>query len=681
MRSIRLISMLSLICQASVAGVGAQAPDGVPRPASTAAPASNAPTIDQSLEMKTASAPRISPDGRWVVYQVSETNWTDNAFETELWVVEVASGARFQLTNAKRSSNTAAWSPDGRRIAFVSNRDGRRQIYLISPRGGEAMPLTKHETGVNSIQWSPDGRRIAFTAADPESKARKEKKEKLGEVAWEDEQHTMSHLWVVDVPAEQPDKLPEAMRLTEGDTFTVGSFSWSPDGTRMAFSAAQDPDPASGGTSDIYIVTVAPKALRKLVDTPGPDSNPMWSPDGGEIAYTTSAGKPYYYYQNNEIAVVPVEGGTPGVLTEAFDENKSLAGWNRDGIYFTASQRMAAHLFRLNPATRAIERVSTPDDGIYFGFNFTADARQAAFTCVWPNRYSEVCVSPLRGFAPRTLTSMGEQLAAFRTSVREVIRWKSPDGAEIEGVLYKPRDFDPKKKYPLLVVIHGGPTGVDRPMVFADRTYPLEQFVAKGALILRPNYRGSAGYGEKFRALNVRNLGVGDAWDVISGVDYLVAQGYVDRDRVGSMGWSQGGYISAFLTTSSDRFKAISVGAGISNWMTYYVNTDIHPFTRMYLKATPWDDPEIYAKTSPMTYINQASTPTLIQHGSNDRRVPIPNAYELYQGLRDKGVPVRLQVFPGFGHGINRPKEQRAVMQANLDWFARYIWGESPAQD
>jgi dipeptidyl aminopeptidase/acylaminoacyl peptidase len=198
----------------------------------------------------------------------------------------------------------------------------------------------------------------------------------------------------------------------------------------------------------------------------------------------------------------------------------------------------------------------------------------------------------------------------------------------------------------------------------------------KGALILEPNYRGSTGYGEKFRSLNVRNLGVGDMWDVESGVDSLIAKGLVDPDRMGAMGWSQGGYISAFLATNSKKFKAISVGAGISNWVTYYVNTDVHPFTRHYLKATPWDDMEIYLKTSPMTNIKKARTPTLIQHGENDRRVPIPNAYELFQGLQDVGVETKLIVYKDFGHGISRPKEQLAATWHNWQWFAKYIWGE-----
>lgn len=191
-----------------------------------------------------------------------------------------------------------------------------------------------------------------------------------------------------------------------------------------------------------------------------------------------------------------------------------------------------------------------------------------------------------------------------------------------------------------------------------------------------PNYRGSTGYGEKFRKLNVRNLGVGDAWDVMSGIDFLDSKGLIDTDKMGAMGWSQGGYISAFLTTNTRKFKAISVGAGISNWMTYYVNTDIHPFTRQYLKNTPWEDEDIYRKTSPMTNINNASTPTLIQHGEFDKRVPIPNAYELFQGLQDVGVDTKLIVYKGFGHGITKPKERLAATWHNWQWFGKYVWGE-----
>jgi dipeptidyl aminopeptidase/acylaminoacyl peptidase len=289
-----------------------------------------------------------------------------------------------------------------------------------------------------------------------------------------------------------------------------------------------------------------------------------------------------------------------------------------------------------------------------------------------------VFVSDAQKFAPQILTKMTEQTKTLVVGTREVISWKSTDGTTIEGVLIKPADFDPAKKYPLLCVIHGGPTGIDRPALLTPdaRYYPSDIWAARGALVLKVNYRGSAGYGEKFRKLNVRNLGVGDAWDVLSGVDYLISKGWVDKDKVGCMGWSQGGYISAFLTASSDRFVAISVGAGISNWATYYYNTDITPFTINYLGKNPVDDPEIYQKTSPISYVKNARTPTLIQHGELDRRVPIANAYELRQALEDKGVRVEMIVYKGFGHPITKPKAMRAVMSHNLAWFNHYLWND-----
>jgi dipeptidyl aminopeptidase/acylaminoacyl peptidase len=655
--------------------------------APAAASTSTTPTIDQSLEMKGAFSPEISPDGKRVVYEVSRTNWEDNAFERDLWIVETATGEGHQLTASKKSSTNAAWSPDGKWIAFLSDRpgqisgtpEGKKQIYVIAADGGEAQQLTKVETGVNILAWSPDSKRLAFSAEDPEPKAMKDRKEKYGDYDVVHADYNMAHLWTLDIPTSETGAISEPMRLTKGAAFSVGEFTWSPDGTRIAFSAQRDPDLISSETADIYVVTVNDDKVKKIVDTPGPDRNPQWSPDGKQIAYETSAASKYFFYTNVKIAVVGADGGTPRVLTNAFDEDPGLIAWAPDGIYFAAEQKTYAHLFRLNPDTKVIEKLSLPEHIAAFSFSFSKDYKQVAYRAALENEYPEIFTSNVAPWQAKKLTSLGNQLKAFKIARREVVSWKSTDGATIEGVLYTPADFRLGKKYPLLVVIHGGPTGVDQPILNADRYYPLERFVAKGALILRPNYRGSAGYGEKFRSLNVRNLGVGDYADVISGVDALIAKGFVDKDRVGSMGWSEGGYISAFISASSDRFKAVSVGAGISDWVTYYVNTDITPFTRQYLHATPWDDPEIYKKTSPITYIAKAKTPTLIQHGENDRRVPIPNGYELRQALEDRGVPVKMVVYKGFGHGITKPKQQRAVMEENEKWFAKYIWGEEPA--
>jgi dipeptidyl aminopeptidase/acylaminoacyl peptidase len=386
-----------------------------------------------------------------------------------------------------------------------------------------------------------------------------------------------------------------------------------------------------------------------------------------------------YFANNTRLAVIPAAGGTLRSITDRFDENPSFVDWNADGVYFSGLQRTASHLFRVDPASGTITRVTGPDDLMASGFSLTRDGSRMAYSASSPSALNEVFISSVATFAPRALTDMTAQAKPFTLGTREVISWKSQDGATIEGVLIKPANFDPSKKYALLCIIHGGPTGVDQPVLLTPdaRYYPSDIWAARGALILKVNYRGSAGYGEKFRQLNVRNLGVGDAWDVLSGVEHLVAKGWVDPSKVGCMGWSQGGYISAFLTTTSDKFKAISVGAGISNWATYYYNTDITPFTINYLGKDPAEDPGIYLKTSPMTSIMKARTPTLIQHGELDRRVPIANAYELRQGLEDRGVKVEMVVYKGFGHGINKPRAMRAVMEHNLAWFNHYIFGDA----
>ncbi|HEY9127102.1 MAG TPA: S9 family peptidase [Acidobacteriaceae bacterium] len=656
------------------------------------APEAKVPTIDQSLEMHNVSSPKISPDGRRVVYEQSRTDWERNSFETDLWIADVATGETHRLSMPEGSSRDAEWSPDGKWIAFLSSRpgqmkdspSGKTQLYVMPADGGEAYQATKLENGVEGFDWAPDSQHLAVSAEAPETKAMKDRKESFGEYHVIHADYEMTHLWLVELPKASVDgnvSAPaEPKLLTDkdngGDSFSVESFRFSPDGKRIAFAATKDPDLISIGSSQVYTLTLADEAVKKLTESDGPNTDPHWSPDGSEIAFNTANGDKYFFYADQRIAVIPANGGKSRVVTGDFDEDPSVVEWGPEGIYFGAEQKTKTAFFVADPKTGSVKALETPGSENAGAASFSKDFKHIAYRGAGANAYGEIYAADLPVSQPRQLTHAGEQTARFETAKREVVRWKSGDGAEIEGVLYKPANFDAKKKYPLLVVIHGGPTGVDTPVISPDRYYPIEKFVARGAVVLRPNYRGSAGYGAKFRALNVRNLGVGDYADVISGVDYLIGQGYVDKDRVGSMGWSEGGYISAFITASSDRFKAVSVGAGISDWMTYYVNTDITPFTPQYLHATPWSDPEIYAKTSPITYIAKAKTPTLIQHGGADRRVPIPNAFELRQALEDHGVPVKMVVYDGFGHPINKPKQQRAVMEENWNWFAHYIWGD-----
>ena len=632
--------------------------------------------------MVSVTAPSVSPDGTHVIYGRSRTNWDANAFEDDLWIA--SHDARpHRLTAPNKSAVDAAWSPDGRWIAFISDRPGvipkspadKRQIYLAPADGGEGVQVTHTETGTSHFEWAPDSRSIAFTSTDPDTQTRKDREESFGEYHVIHGDYAMAHIWVIDVSDDPGVVHPKPVKITDG-SFTVNDFKWSPDGKQIAFAAQRDPDLISSNTADIYTVSVAAHTIKKIVDTAGPDQSPHWSPDGKEIAFVTSNSDPHFFFSNNRIAIVPADGSAkPTIVNATFDEDASLAAWTKEGVYFTGFAHGMMRLFRLDPAAKSTVALS-PEHQYISSVSISPDGKHLAWRGATANHLPEIYVTDLATWVPVRLTHEDGQLAPYSRSTRELVTWKSGDGSTIEGVLEKPANFQPGMKYPLLVIIHGGPTGIDTPVLAPDRYYPAERFLARGALILRPNYRGSAGYGGKFRALNERNLGVGDYADVISGVDSLIAKGMVDPKRVGSMGWSEGGYISAFITASSDRFAAVSVGAGISDWATYYYNTDITPFTRQYLGGTPQTDPEIYKKTSPISYIGHAKTPTLIQQGSIDRRVPVANSFELRQALEDRGVPVKMVLYEGFGHPINKPKQQRAVMEENELWFNHYIWGD-----
>ena len=673
--------------------------------ASLATSAQKASTIsfEKWLSLKGVNSPNISPDGKTIIYGVNSTDWANNSYDSEIWMSRNGE-TPIQLTRTvKGNSSNAQFTPDSKYISFLADRGDKTQIYLISINGGEAMQVTKDEDGISNYDWSPDGTKIAYSKPTAESKRDKTVKERFGAFAVEGEEYRQNHLWLInfsldslalagqlpcypvkkdstktDTLAKKPSPCiswPVAKQLTEGD-FNVAGFSWNPDGKQIAFNKQPNPLILSGTKGDIVVVDITSKKITTLINNPTGDFFNGWSPDGTAFVYgSTIDDSTTNFYKNSRLFIYDMKTKASREIAKDIDEHRYVVSWHKSGLYIGAQEKTKQKIFTVDLKTGATKWVPVQLDII----NSTSFSKQTDDIVLTGRNYADL-VEVFSGKLNQPLKKISNnnaQIAGWNTPINEIIQWKSTDGADIEGILLKPRNYDPKKKYPLLVVIHGGPTGTDYPDPTPTYVYPIMQWVEKGALVLRVNYRGSAGYGEKFRSLNVRNLGVGDMWDVVSGIESLDKKGLIDTSKMGCMGWSQGGYISAFLTTNTKIFKAISVGAGISNWVTYYVNTDITPFTRQYLGATPWSDMDIYLKTSPMTNINKASTPTLIQHGEFDKRVPIPNAYELYRGLQDRGIPSKLIVYKGFGHGITKPKERLAAVWHNWQWFNKYVFGET----
>jgi dipeptidyl aminopeptidase/acylaminoacyl peptidase len=372
-------------------------------------------------------------------------------------------------------------------------------------------------------------------------------------------------------------------------------------------------------------------------------------------------------------------------ITGDLDQEVLRAQWTPGGIFASYPSGTRTEIARLSESgSHQVLALRDGERGLMPLWRFHASQAGAlgfigTDESTFPEVYMATPSSVTGEWEVKRLTALGEAVAGWELGNVETVRWTSRDGTEIEGVLRKPADFDPSRKYPLVFVVHGGPSDSSSTVLLDIDDlayYPAVQFCQRGVLVLKPNYRGSSGRGQAFLELNKDNLGVGDLEDLESAIDHLDAQGFLDASRVGCMGWSQGGYISAFAGIHSERFRAVSVGAGIADWYTYHIANDIPDFTTHYLSGTPFKDRELYVKTAPISKVQQAKTPTLIQHGARDQRVPLANATELYRGLKDVGVPVELFVFPEMAHPITKPRENRAVMWQNLTWFRHHLLGE-----
>ena len=625
----------------------------------------------EALRVARVSAPRLSPDGSRVAYLVSSLDMDKDKpgkTVTHLWVVPAtgpASAAR-EYTRGEKSVAGTRWSPDGKFIAFTmvagEEKDAHPQVWFEYADGGEPWQVTKHKDGVRGFEFSPNGKTLLFIAS-PAPDADQEKRQKLHDDAVVvDHDLKLAQLWTWDVAT------GAERQITHGDN-NVTDAHYSPDGTHIAFTTTPTPLLDDNGLQTAWVMDVASGSVRKVADTPDYTSMPRYSPDGSSIAYLdtreASLGQQNLY-------VVPASGGQGRSLTTKFALNASEPFWSPDGrsVYFSSETRESNEIFAANVADGTVKQVTTMP-GVIDISGVSTDGHTVVGTRADPTHPADVYRSDLSFATIEPITNQNAWLADYALGSTEVITWKSSkDGMEIDGVVTKPVDFVASHKYPTLLNPHGGPTGASL-LGFN----PGEQIMAaNGYLVLEPNFRGSSGRGEAFASANQNDWGGGDYKDDMSGVDAVIARGWADPNRLGAFGWSYGGFMTFWIDTQTDRFKAISPGAGLPDLYSMYSQTDIHRYLRLFFNMkAPWDNFQEYWDHSPMKYVNNVKTPTMILHGQADTRVPIPQAEEFYRALTERHVPVEFVTYPRENHGFVEPRHIEDRYQRYLVFFGKYL--------
>ena len=626
-------------------------------------------TFDDILALNNVSDAQVSPDGRYIAYVVAKADMKENATNADLWLVAASGGSPIRLTTSKKNDSQPRWSPDSKQLAFISAREEKPQVFLISPFGGEAERLTESKSGVQSFQWSPDGQRIAYVAQQEMTPEEEKKQKDRDDALVVDRNFKFSRIWVIDVQTKK------ASEIVKSD-YVATDPQWSPDGRYIAYTTAPTPKADDGSLTDIWTVEVATGKQRKLVNNDGPDTSPRWSADGRQIAYLSRDAKQGLLGQPRLI-VIASEGGAAREVIQGLEYQPGGHTWSADGrtIYFSALVRTATQLFSV-PAAGGPAKQLTKSSGVMGQVTFSRDRSVVAFTRSNTQQPSDVFVSKFANPEDGTrLTNHNPQVADLSLGTSEVIRWKSKDGLEVEGIVIYPVGYQQGKRYPTVAFIHGGPAGVWTESFPGSWGNFGHVWAGRGWVSFYPNVRGSSAYGEKFLLSNVRDWGGGDYQDIQSGLDHLVAKGVADAEKLAQSGWSYGGYMTAWTITQTTRFKAAMVGAGLTNMFSMYSTNDLQRTLEGYFGAEPWNDLEAYNRASAMMFIKRAKTPTLILHGAEDKRVPVGQAQELYMGLNKNRVPVELVFYPREPHGLQEPRHQLDKMRREYAWFSKHVLG------
>jgi len=632
-------------------------------------------TPELMMKMRTVGNVRPSPDGKRVVYTVSEAVMLPDRSEyvSQIHVANADGSRGRQMTFAEKASTNPQWSPDGQWIAFTSTRSGKSQLYRMRVDGGEAEVLTDAKGTLGTFAWAPDASSIAYSMTDPSSDDEEKAGRAKDDARWLDEELKHNRLYVVAVEKDGRGKR-EARCLTTGVGSVGTAIDWSPDGKHLVCSLAKTNKANDWPTSDVVLVEAATGKSRPLAATPAAELSPVFSPDGKSVAFTVSD-EPPAWAGRYVIRIVSLNGGAPRDLPETRDSRPSVVGWSADGdrLYYVESRGTTNQLCAVHASSGGTTELSRPG-GVLTGVELNSTRTCFGFTWQAPDRAPEAYVSRAGSFSPVQVSRANADYPKLPIGKTEVVRWKSKDGTEVEGLLTYPTGYERGKRVPLILNIHGGPSGVfTETFRAAPSTYPIAVFSSRGYAVLQPNPRGSGGYGHKFRYANRKDWGGGDFQDLMSGVDHVISIGVADPERLGVMGWSYGGFMTAWTVTQTRRFKAASMGAGLSNLFSFTGTADIVDFLPDYLGDRPWDRSDLYAGRSPLFHAKGVTTPTLIQHGEVDLRVPISQGYEFYHALKQQGVPVRMLILPRTPHGLQEPKLQLKAAQSNVEWFDKWL--------
>ena len=632
---------------------------------------------DQCLKMKNVSAVIPSPDGSKVVYTVREAIMTDDRSEyvNQVWVCNADGSNYVQLTKGDKNSSNPRWSPDGKWIAFTSSRDGKNNLYLLSTMGGEAEKITDVKSGVGSFDWSRDGNMIAFLMIDAASD--KEEKSKKAKNDWyfmdeEVKQNRLFVLWLNEKDTGDKRKQKQVVK----ENYNINAFDWSADGKSIAYSHGKTPEVNDNIYSDVSLVEIESGNIKKIAATAAGESNPSFSPDGSMIAYLGTE-DPVDWAGPRFVKIYTVADGKSWRLKASPDENGGIVGWTADGknILWSEANKTLNSIYVLSVDGKSITELTKGTKDLIGGVSLNNRSTYLGFVLQNTDKFPEAYISSVDNFAPLKITSINADNANKPLPKTEIIKWKGADGKEIEGLLTYPIDYKPGTKVPLILNIHGGPAGVFQQTCVAANggSYPIAAFAELGYAVLRPNPRGSSGYGTDFRTANRGDWGGKDFIDLMAGVDQVIKIGVADENKMGVMGWSYGGFMSSWVVGHTDRFKAASIGAPVVDLSFQNLTDDIEGFLPSYFKSDPWNDWSLYDKHSPLRFVQNVKTPVMLQHCEGDQRVPIGNGIMFYNALRRRNVPVRMLAMPRQAHGPVEPTMILKTMQTNLEWFEKYI--------